>query len=534
MRRRVALLIALVLATVNLAPAQVPYSRLVNAPKDSGNWLTYSGDYAGWRYSPAEQITPANVASLRVAWVYQAESAGQLFFETTPLVADGVMYLTEAPTAVVALDARSGRRLWRWERQIPRDYVNIGFPRANRGVALLDSSVYVGTLDAHVIALDARNGVVRWDATVADYKVAYSITMAPLAVDGKIIVGVSGAEAGIRGFVDAYDAKTGARLWRFYSIPGPGEAGHETWNGQDSWKTGGGSTWLTGSYDPSLKLLYWGIGNPGPDWNADSRPGDNLYTCSLVALDVETGKLRWHFQYTPHDTHDWDANQIPVLVDGTVAGKPRKLVALANRNAFYYVLDRVTGEFIRGVPYAKQTWASGLDASGHPIVLQGKEPSVEGTFVWPSLQGAANWHSPAYSPKTGLFYAAVREMGSYYYKADAEYKAGQPFMGGGERALAGDSASGALRALDAVSGAKKWEFPLHSPPWAGVMATAGGLVFGGTNEGNFYALNARTGKLLWDFQTGGLVRSGPMSFMVDGRQHVAVTARRNLYVFSLP
>jgi alcohol dehydrogenase (cytochrome c) len=459
--------------------------------------------------------------------------AGQLTFESTPLFADGVLYVTEPPTAVAALDARTGRRLWRWEQPVPRDYVNIGFPQTNRGVALLDTNVYVGTLDAHLVALDARSGVLRWDATVADYRAAYSITMAPLAVDGKIIVGVSGAEAGIRGFIDAYDARTGERLWRFYTIPAPGEPGSETWQGGESWETGGGSTWLTGSYDPALRLLYWGVGNPGPDWNGDPRPGDNLYTCSLVALDVDTGKLRWYFQFTPHDTHDWDANQIPVLFDARIAGVRRKLVALANRNGFYYVLDRVTGAYVRGVQYAPQSWAAGLDTSGRPIPLPGKEPSVEGTLVYPSLQGSANWHSPAYSPQTGLFYAAVREMGSYYYKADADYKPGQPFLGGGERALAGDSAHGALRALDAVTGRQRWQFALYSPPWAGVMATAGGVVFSGTNEGNFYALDARTGQLLWEFQTGGLVRSGPMSFMLDGHQHVAVTARRNLYVFSV-
>ena len=353
---------------------------------------------------------------------------------------------------MTAVDVRSGRTLWTWRHTLPRVVRTLGFARVNRGVAALGDMVYVGTIDAHLVALDARSGAVRWDTVVADHATGHCITVAPLAIDGKIIMGISGGEAGIRGFIDAYDAKTGKRVWRFWTIPGPGEPGNDTWHAPDSWKTGGGSTWVTGSYDPELKLIYWGVGNPGPDWNGDPRPGDNLYTCSLVALDAETGKLRWHFQFTPHDVHDWDATEIPVLLDTVVRGKPRKVVAMANRNAFYYLLDRATGEFLAGTPYAKQTWAKGLDDSGRPVLLPNSAPSEEGTLVWPSLQGATNWFSPSYDAARKQFYVPVREMGAYYYKGEAEYKPGTFFAGGGERALHGDEAYGAIRALDAATG----------------------------------------------------------------------------------
>ena len=351
-----------------------------------------------------------------------------------------------------------------------------------------------------------------------------------LAIGRRVITGVSGGEAGIRGFVDAYDLKTGHRAWRFWTIPGPGEPGHETWS-RNAWKTGGGSTWVSGSYDPELKLIYWGVGNPGPDWNGDDRPGDNLYTCSLVALDAETGKLRWHFQFTPHDDHDWDSTEIPVLIDAQVRGQKRKVVAMANRNAFYYLLDRATGEFLLGVPYAKQTWAKELDDSGRPVVLPNTSPSLTGTLVYPSLEGATNWFSPSYSPQTNLFYVAAREMGSYYFKGEAHYKPGTFFGGGGERQLNGDQAWGAVRALNPSTGKLVWEFRLKSPAYAGVLSTAGGLVFGGSTEGNFYALDAHSGKPLWDFQTGAPVEANPISFMIDGRQHIAIAAGRVVFVF---
>ncbi|MEZ5552680.1 MAG: PQQ-binding-like beta-propeller repeat protein [Pseudomonadales bacterium] len=452
--------------------------------------------------------------------------------ETTPLVVDGIMYLTESPSSVSALDARTGRLLWHWSPELAEDVLHIGFPKVNRGVAILDDTLYVGTLDARLFALDAGTGAVRWETRVADNAVGFSLTLAPLALDGLIIVGMSGAEAGVRAHIDAYDAKTGTRVWRTYTVPAPGEPGSETWGG-DSWQTGGGSTWLTGSFDPELNLLYWTTGNPAPDWNGDLRPGDNLYTCSLLALDPATGAIRWHFQYTPHDVHDWDANQIPILIDAEFAGTPRKLVALANRNAFYYLLDRSTGEYLLSKAYSKQTWAAGIDGTGRPIVLPDTAPTEEGNLVWPSLQGATNWFSPSYNPDTGQFFVANRRMGAVYFKADAEYEPGTPFMGGGEQSLSGDDASGAVLALDALSGEQQWEFPLQSPPWSGVMATAGGLVFGASNEGNFFALDARSGLALWNFNTGAHIRTNPMGFAIDGHQRVAITGGRTLFVFGL-
>ena len=531
MRLKFLILSILTMVMPSVLFAQASYERIVNADQEPEHWLTHSGNYASHRHTTLDQITRDNVDQLKVAWVYQVRRSG--FIETTPLVVDGVMYLTEPPSTVAALDLRTGRRLWSWSPVLPNNVVTIGFPSVNRGVALLDDMVYVATLNAHLVALDAKSGAVRWDVEVADNAHGYAFTLAPLALDGKIIVGVSGGETGIRGFIDAYDAKTGDRAWRFYTIPGAGEPGNDTWGGE-SWKTGAGATWLTGTFDPALNLLYWGIGNPGPDWNGDMRPGDNLYTCSVVALDPDTGTLKWHFQFTPHDTHDWDANQIPILVDADWNGQPRKLIVTANRNAFYYVLDRETGEFLHAEAYARQTWAKGHEKDGRPIVLPNTEPTEEGTLVYPSLQGATNWFSPSYSPQTNMFYVAVREMGAYYFKTDVDYEPGQPFMGGGEQALSGDEAYGAIRGLDVLTGEKKWEFRLHTPPWAGVMSTAGKLVFGGTNEGNIFALDAETGGLLWEFQAGGTVRTNPMAYALDGKQYIVTAAGNGVFVFGLP
>jgi alcohol dehydrogenase (cytochrome c) len=494
-----------------------------------GHWTTYSGSFSSQRFSPLRQITPANVARLRPAWVYQPPGTGSL--EATPLAVDGVLYATWGPTGVAALDVKSGKTIWEWTRPIAPSVLNLGFPRVNRGVAMLGDTLYVGTLDGYLIALDARSGGERWTVHVGDNPTGHAITAAPLAVDGKVIVGISGGEAGIRGFLDAYDAKSGKQLWRFHTIPSPGEPGSDTWPG-DSWVHGGGATWLTGSYDPELRLLYWGTGNPGPDWNGDSRIGDNLYTSSVVALDIDSGKPRWHFQFTPHDVHDWDANQIPVLADADFGGRRRQLLVMANRNAFFYVLDRKSGEYLLGAPYAKQTWAKGLDERGRPILVPGMEPSEKGALVYPSLQGATNWASPSFSPLTNFLYVPVREMGSVYYKTPVEYRPGTYYTGGSEKRLDEES-WGAVRAIDVRTGKQAWDFPLPSPTWAGVLSTAGGLVFSGSNEGNFFALDATTGKPLWQFQTGGQIRSGPMAFATDGKQYVAVAGGHALFVFAL-
>ncbi|HEY2930248.1 MAG TPA: PQQ-dependent dehydrogenase, methanol/ethanol family [Acidobacteriota bacterium] len=507
---------------------QVPYERIRRAEAEPGNWLTYSGNYQGHRHSPLTQINAANVARLKPAWVYQMREAGKV--ETSPIVVDGILYITEKPNIVTALDGRTGRPLWGYRRTIPAG-VRGCCGQVNRGLAILDDALFLGTYDAHLVALDLQTGKARWDVTVADYKLGHTITVAPLAVKDKVIVGIAGAEYGIRGFLDAYDAKTGKRVWRYWTIPGPGEPGHKTWQGE-SWRTGGASTWVTGSYDPELNLIYWGTGNPAPDWNGDDREGDNLYSCSLLALDADTGKLRWYFQFTPHDVHDWDSNQVPVLIDVAAGGRTRKLVAQANRNAFYYVLDRESGEFLCGAPYVKQTWARGLDARGRPMVLPNTDPTPEGRLVYPGLGGGTNWFSPSYSPRTGLFYVHAQEdYAQVYYKLKTPYKPGEQFEGGGAHNVAGVEPYGVVKALESETGKLRWEFKLHALSSAGLLSTGGGLVFGGNREGNFFALDAETGKPLWHFQTGGEVGANPVSFLVDNKQYVAIAAGRALFAF---
>ena len=452
--------------------------------------------------------------------------------QATPLVADGVMYVTETRSRVAALDLRTGRTLWRFEPEIPKTVRVIGFGPTNRGVALLDDRVYVGTLNAHLVALDAVSGAVRWDVEVADNALGYAITSAPLAIDGKIVIGVSGGEAGIRGFLDAYDARTGKRVWRFYTVPGPGEPGHDTWGGE-SWKTGGAPTWVTGSFDPSLNLLYFGVGNPAPDWNGDDRPGDNLYS-SLA------GRARRRHRRAPLALPVHAARHARLGRQSDPRARRRDRRGPASQAGDHGQPQRVLlrprpddGRVPARHAYAKQTWASGLDARGRPQVIPGTEPSETGTVVWPSLQGATNWFSPAFDARRQLLFVPVREMGSKYFKAKAVYEPGKPFMGGGEVVEAADQAYGAVRALDALTGERRWEHRLLSPLWAGVMATAGGLVFGSTNEGNVYALDAATGRPLWDFQTGGSCTSNPISFLIDGRQHIATACGQAVFVFGL-
>lgn len=511
-----------------VAAAQVNFDQLRDTVKNPGNWVTYSGDLQGHRYSPLAEITTANVVNLKVKWAYQLPDPDN---EVSPIVIGSVMYIT-GPQSATAIDTNTGRKLWTWRIPLPEDYRSIGFGHVNRGPAVLGDKLFVTTLDCRLVALDLNTGVERWNTVVADYRTGYSMTGAPLAINGKVVVGVSGGEAGIRGLLDAYDVATGQRLWRFWTIPGPGEPGSETWSGESA-RTGGGPTWVTGSYDPDLNLIYWGVGNPSPDWNGDRRLGDNLYTNSLLAIEAATGKLRWYFQFTPHDVHDWDSSQVPICFDSVIAGKRRKLIANANRNGFYYVLDRTSGKFIAGTAFAKQTWASGLDENGRPVVLPNTEPSEKGTLLWPNLNGATVWFSPSFSLKARLFYVAVRQIGGIYFKRESEYKPGVMFPGGGENELPPDDAWGEIKALQPTNGEVRWTFRLHSPPWAGVLSTAGNLVFSGSEEGNFYALDAINGKALWNFQTGGAIHSNPISFEIDHRQQVAVVSDRVLYVFGL-
>ena len=512
------------------AAGETSYQRILNADKDAANWLTYSGNYKGWRYSPLDQITRENVNKLKVKWIYQMPTTHVV--ETTPLIIDGVMYFSEPPSNVVAVDAETGKQFWRYRRALPSK-INVCCGQVNRGVAVSGDQVFVGTVDAHLVSLDARTGDVLWDIEVADYKTGHSITVAPLIVKDMVICGISGGEYGIRGFLDAYDMKTGRRIWRFWTIPAPGERGHETWSG-DSWKTGGGPTWVTGAYDAAQNLIIWGTGNPSPDWNGDSRMGDNLYTDSAIALDADTGKLKWHFQFVPHDVHDWDAVQVPVLVDDEWEGKPRKLVYWAHRNAFYYVLDRETGKFLTGKPFATQTWAKGLDRNGRPIRLPNIDPTPEGTYIFPGVQGATNWYSPSYNPQTKLFYLAAWENRSVYRKGEQEYSPGNRYIGSVPLIdLPDDPGHGAIRALNPKTGEKAWEYKLHTKPWAGVLSSAGKVVFGGSDEGYFFALDAESGKERWRLNLGGMIRANPVTFLSKGKQVVAIAAGSSIVALQL-
>jgi len=520
---------------------QLSYERILQAESEPQHWLTYSGSYRSWRYSRLGQINRQNVAGLKVAWVFQMPLSERI--ETTPLVADGVMYATMPPASVIALDPATGRPFWRYRRSLP-DKINVCCGQVNRGVAVLGDRVFLGTVDAHLVALNAKTGAVLWDVEVADSRTGHSITGAPLVVKDMVITGIAGGEYGIRGFLDAYDARTGKRRWRLWTIPGPGENGNETWGG-DSWKQGGGPTWLTGSYDAEQNLIIWGVGNPSPDWNGDVRPGDNLYSDSAIAVDADTGKLKWHFQFVPHDVHDWDAVQVPVLVDSEWRGQPRKLVYWAHRGGFYYVLDRETGQFLHGKPFATQTWAKGLDDSGRPIRNPGVDPTEAGVYVWPGVQGATNWYSPSYNPLTDLFYLTVWENKGLYRKGDVEYVPGNRYIGSVPQIdLEDEPGYGAIRALNPKTGDRVWEYKLHTKPWSGVLSTAGKLVFGGSGgwitrerqelEGYFYALDAETGKELWRINLGGDMSASAMTYQVKGKQIVVMPAGGGLFAFALP
>jgi len=507
------------------AAQPVSYDRIVNARKEPQNWLTYWGDYSAVRYRDLKQINTANVKDLRVDWIFQTPQVGA--FETVPLVVDGVMYFTTTNGLVYALDAMSGRQLWMYQYPLK----DPGGP--NRGLAILGDRLFMTTPNAHLIALDSRNGALLWDVLAAPPNKGYTATMAPLAIKDKILMGISGGELGIRGFIDAYDPKTGKRLWRFWTIPSKDEPGGDTW-AADSWQRGGGATWMTGTYDPDLNTVYWGVGNPGPDLYGESRRGDNLYTASLVALDGDTGKLKWYFQFSPHDTHDWDAAETPMLLNLTWKGQPRKVVVQANRNAFFYVLDRVTGEFLLGKSFARQTWAKGLDAKGRPIPMPNIEPSADGTKICPGLAGGANWMAPSYNPQTGLFYVPYIEGCDTYFSAPPVYIEGKPFWGSVFRAQESERASGRLKALDPLTGEAKWTFPMYHQTWSGTLATSGGLVFAGDEDGYLMAFDAKTGKILWKLNTGNRLVTGPITYMVNGRQYIAMPSGAALIAFALP
>jgi alcohol dehydrogenase (cytochrome c) len=546
-------LAVLILAAISLqaqVSKTVTFDRLLHTDKEPENWLTYSGNMWGQRYSLLSQINTSNVKNLELQWIWQAPSLEK--YETTSIVLDGILYTIQAPTntnntdgntQIVALDAVTGRPFWRYSYPIPQT-ARACCGRVNRGLAILGDTLYMGTLNSHLIAVNAKNGTLLWDTTVIvpPTNATYPITVAPLIVKDKVIIGTAGGDGAIRGFLAAYDAKTGKEAWRFYNIPGPGEPGNETWSGE-SWKVGGAGIWTTGSYDAETNTTFWGIGNPAPDTNGTVRLGDNLYTDSVLALDPDTGKLKWYYQFTPHDEMDYDSTQVPVLADIEVKGKMRKALLFANRNGLMYVLDRTTGEFLQGKPFVKVNWMDGtFDAKGRPHRVPGKVPvgsGGDGTEIRPTVLGGTNWYPPSFSPKTGLFYVSAWENSK---------SGGPPAAGGGRGGanttpMAGTALApnvkteeegfGVVRAFDPRTLDQKWEFKMNDITWAGVLSTAGDVVFSGGREGYFFALDAKTGALLWKMPLGGQVNSGPMSYSVNGRQYISVAAGTSLFSFAL-
>ena len=511
-------------------PATVTYADILAGLEDPTRWLTYSGDYTGRRHSPLTQITPGNVHRLVPVWTFQTGTTTRgRGFETTPLVVDGVLYVTGSNNLAWALDARTGRPFWQYRRNLPDDLTYGASAPVNRGFGILDNRLFMVTLDAHLLALDRRTGDVLWDVELADYREGYSATLAPLVIDGMVIVGNSGGEYATRGFIDAYDPATGERIWRFYTIPEPGEPGSDTWPADgEAAARGGGATWMNGSYDPELGLLYWGTGNPNPDYYGADRPGDNLYTDALVALEAETGRLRWHYQFTPHDVHDWDSNHVPVLADLEWEGHTRQVVMVANRNGFFYVLDRVDGELLLGVPFTATTWAREIGADGRPIVLN---DGSNGCL--PDPWGGTNFYPPSFDPEREIFFVTARETCATFVPQEPELVPGEASFGGVVW-VDQDAGYGALRALDPRTGALEWEFRYPSPTFGGVTSTASGVVFAGDHQGNFMAFDARSGENLWHYQTGSRIwGAAAMTHMIDGRQHVLIASGTTLVAFAL-
>lgn len=499
------------------------YKDLVTA--DPNNWLSYSGSLGAQRHSALKQIDTGNVENLAVKWIYHVSRAEEL--EGVPIVSNGVMYVSQ-PNEVDALDARSGRLIWRYQRAVRGG-------GHNRGLAVYEHKIYLGTTDAFLVALDARTGSVIWETKMPGTSIHYQ-GGAPLVVNNKVVLGLYSTS----GFVDAYDAETGKPLWRWNAIPKPGEPGSDTWKGVDAWKFGGGPTWLTGSYDPELNLIYWGTGQANPDFIGDHRPGDNLYSECVVALDADSGKLKWYFQFTPHDVHDWDAVEIPVLIDAQFQEQPRKLLVQANRNGYYYVLDRTNGKFLNGTPFVKSlTWSTGLTADGKPILVPGKEPTLQGNLVCPPTQGATNWPSPAYNPDTRNFYVIATEGCSINYRGSENFNPtdvedqGTGYIESPEE---GQRWQNYVRALDLTTGKLVWEYKQigsnHYGP--GLLSTGGGLLFAGDNQGVFTALDARSGKPLWHMSTGEKITASPMAYSVMGHEYVAVISGPNVIAFGLP
>ena len=519
----------------------VPFERILGANKEPQNWLTYSGNLNSQRHSGLTQIAPANARDLTLKWVFQSRSLDK--HEVTPLVVDGVMYTVQSPNDVIALDAATGKTIWTYIHKPAEGTRNPCCGNLTRGVAILGDKLFLAALDAKMIALDAKTGKELWVTPVADYKQQYAMTVAPIVVKDKVISGVAGGEHGVRGFLAAWDVNTGKEVWRFYTVPGPGEPGYETWldkSGKPSqdYIHGGAPIWVTGSYDPATNLTMWGTGNAGPDYNGDNRVGDNLYSSSVIALDADTGKLKWYYQFSPHDEFDWDATQVPVLADINFRGAPRKVMMWANRNGVFYVLDRTNGQFLSGKSFTKTNWLTGFDEKGRPMRAPGILPSKDGTLVYPGNQGGTNWYNPSFSPVTGLFYIPVWENSSSVYRkgeAPPEFEDGKSFIGVGPgRSSAGDDVFGAIIAMNPNTSDRKWTFRLNAASTeGGILTTASNMLFAGGRDGQFVALDARDGKLLWETNLGPSVSAGPMTYMVNGKQYVSIQGGSALYTFSL-
>ena len=492
---------------------------LLSPPTDA--WPTYNGDYSGRRFSPLKQINTSNVSYLTPAWVFESKSAA---IKSTPLEVNGILYFS-VPDNAWAVDARTGRQIWHYHYN-SKGGDHIG----HRGLGMWGNWLYFTTPDAHLVCLNAKDGTVRWNIELADVDLGYFSTMAPLIVGNHVIAGVSGDVTDVPGFLIAVDPETGSTQWKWNTEPKAGEPGSETWpKGTDAITHGGGMTWMTGTYDPETKLLYWGIGNPNPVLAGSGRQGDNLYTCSIVAVDAETGKLRWYFQPSPHDVHDWDAVQTPVLFDGVFDGRPRKLVAQASRNGYFFVLDRVTGEHLLTAPFIETNWAKGIDSRGRPVARLEKYPQHDGSLVSPGSDGATNWMAPSYSPGTGLFYVSARRIFSVFYLTAIGKAEG---WGGRDRNLWAESH---LRAIDYQTGKIRWDHELGpGEDVAGILTTAGGVLITADNSNNLLALDAATGKTLWHMNAGGRMVSSPMTYELDGRQYVLTAVGDLIYAWVVP
>jgi alcohol dehydrogenase (cytochrome c) len=496
------------------------------------NWTSYNGDYTGRRFSSLREINASNVGQLRAAWVFHPGNSQNL--EATPLVIRGVMYVTAA-NHVFAIDARTGRQLWHYSRPASTGLLDDASAHKNRGVAAWQNSVFIQTDDAHLLALDARSGNLLWDVEYADKTKHYGSTGAPLIVKDLVVVGTSGGDSGVRGFLAAFDATTGKKKWQRWTIPGPGEFGSSSWPG-NAYLYGGATTWMTGSYDPTLNLLYWTTSNAAPDFIGDSRPGDDLYTSCVLAMDPATGEIKWYFQFTPHDLFDYDATETPVLVDVEESGASRHVLLQANRNGFFYVLDRTNGKFLRATPFVeKLNWAKGTDSSGRPI-LSGRIPTAEGTYICPGIEGATNWFSPSFNPETKLFYVIAMEGCNTFYGKAREFVQGQTYYNTGTNQFSTEQSQKILLALSPADGKVVWRYPLVGPArsWGGTLTTAGGLVFFGDDSESLEALDASSGRPLWHFNTGQMMRASPMTYSVDGVQYVAIAAGSDVFSFCLP